>query len=277
MAGEGSAPGPVRSAAVQLQDKVVVVTGGGNGIGAAMCRRFAAEGAEAVVVADLDADAARGVADEIGGRAVGLDVSDEAQVQELVASTRREHGRIDLFCANAGVGALGGVEVPDEDWQRSWDVNVMAHVYAARALLPEWLAQGEGYLLHTASAAGLLTNIGTAPYTATKHAVVGLAEWLSMTHGGAGVRFSCLCPMGVRTNMVAAGQDASAGAVVISEGLIEPEECADAVVAGLATERFLILPHPEVSEYVRRKADDHDRWLAGMRRLQAAIEQGLQG
>ncbi len=262
---------------MQLQGKVVVVTGGGNGIGAAMSRRFAAEGAAAVVVADVDAEAAAGVADEIGARAVGTDVSDEAQVADLVGSTIREHGRIDLFCANAGVGALGGVEVPDEDWQRSWDVNVMAHVYAARALLPDWLDRGEGYLLHTASAAGLLTNVGTAPYTATKHATVGLAEWLSMTHGDAGVRFSCLCPMGVRTNMVAAGQDASAGAVVINQGLIEPEDCADAVVAGLATERFLILPHPEVSEFVRRKADDPDRWLAGMRRLQAAIERSLEG
>jgi NAD(P)-dependent dehydrogenase (short-subunit alcohol dehydrogenase family) len=275
MGGEGSAPRPVRSAAVQLQGKVVVVTGGGNGIGAAMSRRFVAEGAAAVVVADLDAEAAAAVADEIGARSVGVDVSDEAQVDDLVLSTRREHGRIDLFCANAGVGVFGGVEVSDEDWQRCWDVNVMAHVYAARALLPEWLEQRQGYLLHTASAAGLLTNVGTAPYTATKHAVVGLAEWLSMTHGDAGVKFSCLCPMGVRTNMVAGGKDVAAGAVVINQGLIEPEDCAEATVNGLATERFLILPHPEVAEFVLRKATDHDRWLAGMRRLQATIEGGL--
>jgi NAD(P)-dependent dehydrogenase (short-subunit alcohol dehydrogenase family) len=261
---------------VDLGGKVVVVTGGGNGIGAAMCRRFAAEGAEAVVVADLDGDAAAAVADELGARSVTVDVSDPAQVEELVASTRRDHGRIDLFCANAGIGVFGGVEVPDEDWQRCWDVNVMAHVYAARFLLPEWLEQGTGYLLHTASAAGLLTNVGTAPYSVTKHAVVGLAEWLSMTHGNAGVKFSCLCPMGVRTNMVAAGQDVSAGAVVIAQGLIEPEECADAVVAGLAEENFLILPHPEVAEFFQRKASDHDRWLSGMRRLQAAIEAGLE-
>ena len=260
---------------MQLSGQVVVVTGGGNGIGAAMARRFAEEGPEAVVVADLDGDAAAAVADGIGARGVAVDVADPAQVTELVESTKRDHGRIDLFCANAGIGVFGGVEVPDEDWQRSWDVNVMAHVYAARALLPDWLDQGTGYLLHTASAAGLLTNVGTAPYSVTKHAVVGLAEWLSMTHGDAGVRFSCLCPMGVRTNMLNAGRDVSAGAVVISQGVIEPEDCAEAVVAGLAEERFLILPHPEVAEFFQRKAADHDRWLAGMRRLQASIEGGL--
>lgn len=260
---------------MQLVDKVVVITGGGNGIGAAMARRFTDEGAAAVVVADLDSDAAAAVAGEIGGRSVAVDVADEAQVEDLVASTIRDHGRIDLFCANAGVGAFGGVDVADEEWQRSWDVNVMAHVYAARALLPDWLERGEGYLLHTASAAGLLTNIGAAPYSVTKHAVVGLAEWLSITHGDAGVRFSCLCPMGVRTNMLTGGKDISAGAVVISQGVIEPDQCADAVVAGLDAERFLILPQPEVADFVLRKATDHDRWLAGMRRLQATIERGL--
>jgi NAD(P)-dependent dehydrogenase (short-subunit alcohol dehydrogenase family) len=264
---------------VDLRDKVVVVTGGGNGIGAAMCRRFAAEGARAVVVADLDGDAAAAVAEDITGspgnvvaRAVGLDVSNGEQVDDLVATTIATEGPIDLFCANAGIGVLGGVEVPDDDWQRSWDVNVMAHVHAARALLPGWLDRGEGYLLQTASAAGLLTNIGAAPYSVTKHAVVALAEWLSVTHGDAGVRVSCLCPMGVRTNMLAGGEDVSAGAVVISQGVIEPDECADVVVAGLAAEHFLILPHPEVAEFFGRKASDYDRWLAGMRRLQARIE-----
>ena len=260
---------------MELRGKVAVITGGGNGIGAAMARRFTAEGADAVVVADLDGDAAAAVADEIDGRAVAIDVAERPQVEELVASTVRDHGRIDLFCANAGIGTFGGVEVADEDWQRNWDVNVMAHVFAARALLPDWLERGEGYLLHTASAAGLLTNIGTAPYSVTKHAVVGLAEWLSMTHGDAGVRFSCLCPMGVRTNMLIGGEDVSAGAVVISQGVIEPDDCAAAVLEGLADERFLILPHPEVADFVLRKAKDHDRWLAGMRRLQATIEGGL--
>lgn len=262
---------------VELRDKVVVVTGGGNGIGAAMCRRFADEGAAAVVVADLDGDAAGRVAADIGGRAVTVDVADGAQTQALVDSTRAEHGRIDLFCANAGIGVNGGVEVPDEGWQRSWDVNVMAHVHAAVALLPDWLARGEGYLLHTASAAGLLTNVGTAPYSVTKHAVVGLAEWLAMTHGEAGVKVSCLCPMGVNTDLLNAGRDVSSGAVVVAQGVIEPEDCAEAVIAGLAAERFLILPHPEVAEFVRRKADDHDRWLAGMQRLQRAVDAGLGG
>jgi NAD(P)-dependent dehydrogenase (short-subunit alcohol dehydrogenase family) len=265
----------VVSAPVHLSGKVVVVTGGGNGIGAAMARRFTQERPEAVVVADLDGDAATAVADDIGARGVAVDVADPVQVTELVESTIRDHGRIDLFCANAGIGVFGGVDVPDEDWQRSWEVNVMAHVYAARALLPDWLERGDGYLLHTASAAGLLTNVGAAPYSVTKHAVVGLAEWLSMTHGDAGVRFSALCPMGVRTDMLLGGKDISAGAVVISQGVIEPEDCAEAVVAGLAEERFLILPHPEVADFFQRKAGDHDRWLAGMRRLQATIEGGL--
>jgi NAD(P)-dependent dehydrogenase (short-subunit alcohol dehydrogenase family) len=256
---------------VDLRDKVVAVTGGGNGIGAALCRRFAAEGAGAVVVADVDGAGARTVADEIGGRAVTLDVSDRDQVEDLVATTIATEGPIDLFCANAGIGVFGGVEVPDDDWQRCWDVNVMAHVHAARALLPAWLERGEGYLLTTASAAGVLTNIGTAPYSVTKHAAVGLAEWLSMTHGDAGIKVSCLCPMGVRTAMTAPGEATSATAVVHDQGLIEPEDVAEAVVAGLADERFLILPHPEVAEFFRRKADDYDRWLVGMRRLQARI------
>ena len=261
---------------MQLSGQVVVVTGGGNGIGAAMVRRFAREEPEAIVVADLDGEAAAAVADDVGARGVAVDVADPAQVTDLVGSTIREHGRIDLFCANAGIGVFGGVDVPDDGWQRSWDVNVMSHVYAARALLPDWLERRSGYLLHTASAAGLLTNVGAAPYSVTKHAVVGLAEWLSMTHGDAGVRFSALCPMGVRTDMLMGGKDIEAGAVVISQGVMEPEECAEAVVAGLAEERFLILPHPEVAEFFQRKASDHDRWLAGMRRLQRATQEGLE-
>ena len=260
---------------MQLNGRVVVITGAGNGIGAAMARRFHAEGTEALVLADLDGAAVARVADDLGARAATVDVADGDQVTDLVESTIRDHGRVDLFCANAGIGVFGGVEVDDDGWQRSWDVNVMAHVHAARALLPDWLERGEGYLLHTASAAGLLTNVGTAPYSVTKHAVVGLAEWLSMTHGDAGVKVSCLCPMGVRTNMLDGGRDVSAGAVVVSQGVIEPEDCAEAVVAGLADERFLILPHPEVADFFLRKATDHDRWLAGMRRLQAAIEEGL--
>lgn len=259
---------------MKLEGKVVVVTGAANGIGRALARRFAAEGARAVVAVDVDADGASAVAAELGdvGHALTADVSVEADVVHVVDRTDELLGPIDLFCSNAGIGgAPGGVDVPNDAWQRIWDVNVMAHVYAARAVLPSMLARGEGYLLHTASAAGLLTNIGNAPYSVTKHAVVGLAEWLSITYGDQGIKVSCLCPQGVRTNMLLGAAGDTAGAVVLAQGAIEPEAVAGAVVDGLAAERFLILPHPEVAEYVRRKADDHDRWIAGMRRLQARI------
>ena len=260
---------------MDVAGKVVVVTGGGNGIGRALCRRFAAEKAKGVVVADVRGDDALAVADEIGGRAVVTDVAVEADVVALVSQASSAYGPVDLFCANAGIGVPGGPEAADEDWQRIWSVNVMAHVYAARALVPEWLARGEGYLLHTASAAGLLTNLGALPYAVTKHAVVALAEWLAITYGDAGVKFSCLCPQGVRTDMLhAAGPG---GAALLEAGAIEPERVADAVVAGLADERFLILPHPEVAEYFRRKAGDYDRWLAGMRRLQARVNTAIDG
>jgi NAD(P)-dependent dehydrogenase (short-subunit alcohol dehydrogenase family) len=184
-------------------------------------------------------------------------------------------GRIDLFCSNAGLGGGGGVEATDETWQRLWDVNVMAHVHAARSVLPAMLERGEGYLLHTASAAGLLTNIGNAPYSVTKHAVVALAEWLAVTFGDRGIGVSCLCPQGVRTQLLLDAMDDPAGAVVISQGVIEPADVADAVVAGLADERFLILPHPEVADYWRHKATDPDRWLAGMRKLQGQVLEAM--
>jgi NAD(P)-dependent dehydrogenase (short-subunit alcohol dehydrogenase family) len=181
-----------------------------------------------------------------------------------------------LFCSNAGIGTGGGVETDNAAWQRTWDVNVMAHVYAARAVLPAMLERGEGYLLATASAAGLLTNLGAAPYSVTKHAALALAEWLAITHGDAGITVSCLCPQGVRTPMLLGGLDQTAGAVVAAGGdLIEPEQVADAVIAGLAEERFLILPHPEVARYFQRKANDYDRWLAGMRKLQASVVASL--
>jgi NAD(P)-dependent dehydrogenase (short-subunit alcohol dehydrogenase family) len=254
---------------MDLADKHVVVTGGANGIGRALCRRFAAEGARAVVVADMDGGGATAVADEIGGTAVRLDVSVEDEVSGLVETAISANGPIDLFCANAGIITSGGLDDSNEQWQRIWGVNVMAHVYAARALMPGWVARGQGYLLHTASAAGLLTGIGQLPYSVTKHGVVALAEWLSITYGDAGVKVSCLCPQGVRTNMLLAGGDDESNFLL--PGSVAPEEVADVVVQGLADERFLILPHPEVAEYFRRKADDYDRWLAGMRRLQAHI------
>ncbi len=262
---------------MELNDKLAVVTGGGGGIGGAMARRFAAEGARLVVVADVDGDAARAVADEIGGQAIAVaaDLSTEAGNIEVVR-TAEEHGSVDLLCLNAGIAVGGGVEAPDEDWYRIWDINVMAHVWAVRAALPAMLARGEGYLLHTASAAGLLTNIGAGPYSVTKHAAVALAEWLAITHGDEGIMVSCLCPQGVRTRMLFPDGDDADGDVgadtVRSQGVIEPEDVADAVIDGLAEERFLILPHPEVLDYWSRKVEDYDRWLGGMRKLQARTQ-----
>ena len=258
---------------MELAGKVAVVTGGGNGIGRALARRYAAEGARGVTVVDRDADAVAAVADELGETGLGLtaDVAVEADIVHVVEATEARFGPVDLFCSNAGIGGGGDVDAPDELWNDIWAVNLMAHVYAARAVLPSMLSRGEGYLLNTASAAGLLTNIGNVPYTVTKHAAVGLAEWLSITYGDRGIKVSCLCPQGVRTNMLLGSPGDPSTEVVLRQGAIEPEELADAVVEGLRAERFLILPHPEVAEYVRRKAEDPDRWLAGMRRLQARV------
>jgi len=257
---------------MEVKDKVAIVTGGANGIGRALCRRLAAGGARGVVVADKDERAAMQVAEEIGGLAVAVDVSVEADSVRLVEQATARFGPVDLFCSNAGIGLNGGPEVSNADWERIWQINVMAHVYAARAVLPEMLKRGEGYLLNTASAAGLLTQIGSAPYSVTKHAAVAFAEWLAVTYGDAGIRVSCLCPQGVRTNMLLEAEESGTG--FLTEGALEPEEVAEIVIAGLRLERFLILPHPEVAEYVRRKAGDYDRWLRGMRRLQSRV-QGL--
>jgi NAD(P)-dependent dehydrogenase (short-subunit alcohol dehydrogenase family) len=255
-----------------LSGRVAVVTGGAGGIGAALVRRFAAEGAAAVVVADLDHVPAERLAESIGpvGRAAAVDVTDEEQVRGLVTAAERRYGRIDLFCANAGVTAGAGLEAPNEAWEQAWAVNVLAHVYAARAVLPGMLARGEGYLLHTCSAAGLLTAVGDGPYTVTKHAALGFAEWLAVTYRDRGIRVSALCPQGVRTPMLMDGLAAGhVGALVTaaSGAVLDPDQVADAVIDGLAAERFLILPHPEVAGYVRRKAEDPDGWLAAMRGL----------
>ena len=249
---------------MKLAGTHAVVTGGASGIGRALARRFSAEGAKAVVVADLDGDGAGQVASEIGGLGLAVDVTDFEQVRSLVERAEQQNGPIDLFCSNAGIAIPGGVEVPDDAWQRIWDVNLMAHVYAARAVLPGMIARGEGYLLNTASAAGLLTQIGSAPYAVTKHAAVALAEWLSITHGEQGIKVSVLCPQAVRTAMTA---DVEGGGVAGVDGMLEPDELADSVIEGLADERFLILPHPIVLTYMQRKAGDYDRWLAGMRKL----------
>ncbi|HSS56913.1 MAG TPA: SDR family oxidoreductase [Solirubrobacteraceae bacterium] len=264
---------------MELTDRVAVVTGAASGIGRALAWRLAEEGARGVVVADLDEPGAQAVADGIGARAlaVGCDVSHERQVVDLVRRAEDAFGPVDLFCANAGVAVGTDLDTPEEAWELAFGVNVRAHVYAAKALVPGWLERGEGYFLATASAAGLLTQIGSAPYSVTKHAALAFAEWLSVTYGDRGLRVSCLCPMGVRTGMTEVPDDApdhlrvAAGVVAAAGDMLEPEQVAHIVVDALRAERFLILPHPEVLTFFQRKADDYDRWLAGMRRLQARV------
>ena len=265
---------------MELQDRVAVVTGGASGIGRAMVRRFAAGGARGVVAADVNADAAVALAEQLGERVlgVGCDVTDDAQVGELIERAEDAFGPVDLFCANAGIGTGAGLDAADEVWDAIWSVNVRAHILAARRLVPAWLERGEGYWLSTASAAGLLTQIGDAPYTVTKHAAVAFAEWLAVTFGSRGLRVSCLCPMGVNTPLLQTGLDQAGseglgGRVVAAAGqVLEPEDVADVVADALREERFLILPHPEVLEFLRRKASDTDRWIRGMQRLQAMVE-----
>jgi NAD(P)-dependent dehydrogenase (short-subunit alcohol dehydrogenase family) len=254
---------------MKLKDKVAVVTGGASGIGRALCVRFKAEGAKAVVVADIQAAAAAQVAKEVGGIAIETNVARESDIQRLVKQTIEKFGAIDLFCSNAGIGE-GGVDASDSDWQRSWEINVMAHVYAARAVLPGMLARGEGYLLQTISAAGLLTQVAGAPYSVTKHAAEAYAEWLAVTYGDRGIRVSALCPQGVRTPMLE-GTDGGAGAFLM-QNAVTPEFVAECVVKALAEEKFLILPHPEVARYYLNRASDPDRWLNGMRRLRVSME-----
>jgi NAD(P)-dependent dehydrogenase (short-subunit alcohol dehydrogenase family) len=254
---------------MDVTNRVVVVTGGAKGIGRALARRFASAGAKAVVVADVDLEGASGVADEINGTAVRCDVSQESDVKQLVEQVEVEHGRIDIFCSNAGIAVGGGPEAPDDQWQRIWDVNLMSHVFVARHALPGMLNRGEGYLLGTVSAAGLLNHVFAAPYGVTKAAALSLFEWLSIAHGTQGIRVSCLCPQGVKTDMLAA--ERKLGLNFLTESALEPEAVAEVVLQGIHDETFLILPHPEVAEYFRRKAEDYDRWLKGMRRLRASI------
>jgi NAD(P)-dependent dehydrogenase (short-subunit alcohol dehydrogenase family) len=248
-----------------VRDKVVVVTGAARGIGEALTKRFHNEGARAVVAADIDGPGAERVAPE-GSFGMRVDAGRESDIQKLVAETIERYGQIDLFCSNAGIFIPGGIEAPDSDWLKMRDIHLLAHVYAARAVLPGMLARGEGYLLQTVSAAGLLTSLESVVYAVTKHAALGLAEWLSMTYGDRGIKVSALCPQGVRTDMLM--QDPNNFLV---EGSVSVEQVADSVIEGLAAEKFLILPHPEVAEYFRRKATDHDRWLRGMRRLRADV------
>lgn len=253
---------------MKLKDKIVIVTGAASGIGRAMAKRFAAEGAAHIYVADLNKAALEEVAAEIGGTPVVTDVSKEDDVKALVGRAESEQGYIDLLCSNAGIGVPGGPEAPNDEWQRIWDINVMAHVYAARHALPKMLERGQGYLLNTASAAGLLSQIGSAPYAVTKHAAVGLAEWLAITYGARGIKVSVLCPQAVRTAMTAGNEDG----VASIDGMMEPEVLCDSVVETLDAEQFLILPHPEVVTYMQRKTGDYDRWIGGMQKLQARYD-----
>ena len=272
---------------MELEGKVAVVTGGAGGIGSALARRFHAGGVKAVVVLDRDGEGAQAVAGPLEAErpdsALGAacDVSVESEVVALLDHVEATFGPVDLFCANAGIGIGTDLETSDADWRTALDVNFMAHLYAARALVPGWVERGDGYFVTTASAAGLLTQIGSGPYAVSKHAAVAFAEWLAVTYGDRGLKVSCLCPMGVNTAMLnppGGGGDsieALGGNVVKAAGdVLEPDQVAEVVVQAIADERFLILPHPEVLTFFQRKASDYDRWLAGMRRLQARVAAG---
>ena len=255
---------------MELRDKVVVITGGSGGIGRAMAAAFLAEGAREVTLADLNPEQVHAAAQELGCQAAVCDVTDEAAMTRLVEDVIERSGRIDLFCSNAGAGGERVLtDATNDVWQKQWDLHVMSHVYAARAVLPSMIERGEGYLLNTASAAGLLAALGSGPYSVTKAAAVKLAEFLSITHGDEGIKVSVLCPQGVNTAM--APKSLGDGQ---TDGIIEPEQLAQTVVETLREERFYVLPHPEVEEYVRRKGDNVDRWLHGMRRLRRATLEG---
>ena len=253
---------------MDLQDKVVVVTGAASGIGEAMARRFADESPAALVLGDLHVSAARVVAEEIGAEAYEIDVADEDANRRLIEYVETSHGPVDLFCANAGYAIVGDEQAEAREWDRMWHVNVMSHVHAAKALIPSWVARGEGYFLSTASAAGLLTNLKAAQYSVTKHGAVAFAEWLAITYGDAGVRVSCLCPQFVDTPLLTGADEFKA---LGGDHVVTPAEVADSVVAGLESEAFLILPHPEVETFFQNKANDYDRWIGGMRKLQRSV------
>ena len=253
---------------MDLKDKTIVITGAASGIGAAMARRFADAGARHITCADRDMAGAQAVAADVGGRAVQTDVSVEGDIISLIETVEKDIGPIDLFVSNAGIIMEGGVEVPDEKWKKIWEINVLAHIRAARVLVPKMLARGGGYMLNTASAAGLLAQIGAAPYSVTKHAAVSFAEWLAITHGGEGLKVSVLCPQGVATAMTA-DIDTS---TVAADGMLSAEAVAQITLEGIEEERFLILPHPEVADYIRQKGSDPERWITGMQRWQARLK-----
>ncbi len=271
---------------MDLNDRVIIITGGGSGIGEALARAAHREGARHVVVADLDGAAAARVAADIGGTGVEIDVRDESAIVAMVEATETAHGPIDVFVSNAGYVTVGGLEDTNERIQHMWEVHVMSHIYAARAVLPSMIARGEGYLLNTASAAGLLTQIGSLAYSVTKGAAVSLAEWLSISHHHQGIRVSVLCPQAVATNIVANSPDRGGpaaigdepgdfeGGVASGDGVLSSDDVAQACLTAMRDERFHVLPHAQVQTYVERKATDVDRWLAGMRRFQDVLADG---
>lgn len=254
---------------MEVKGKVIIVTGAASGIGRGLCQRFAREGAKAIVAADVNEAGAKAVAGEVRGEAVACDVRKEEDIIRLAKFAEEKFGRIDLFCSNAGIGIMGGYEVDNAAWQRIWEINVLAHVFAARAVLPGMIARGGGAFLITASAAGLLSQIGSLPYSVTKHAAVGLAESLSITYGDQGIQVFALCPQAVDTEMTRQG-----GGVAAVDGMMKPEELADAVMESFAADEFLILPHKEVKTYMQRKTTDYTRWLQGMRKLQERFVSG---
>ncbi|AXT26065.1 SDR family oxidoreductase [Ruegeria sp. AD91A] len=247
---------------MQIRNKTVVVTGAADGIGKGLAERFAQEGAR-VICSDIDKAGAHAVANKIDGVAFTCDVSSEDQIRTLIDFTENTVGPIDLFCANAGILTIGGLDVPDDQWEKIWKINVMSHVWTARHLVPRMIGRGGGYIMTTASAAGLLNQPGAAPYGVTKHAAVGFAEWLSLTYGAKGLRVSVLCPQAVRSKMTE-GHEVSVASI---DGMLEPEDVAEACVQAIRSERFLVLPHPQVLDYLRLKAADYDRWLGGMCKL----------
>lgn len=248
---------------MEVKNKIIVVTGAASGIGRALAQRFAANGAKKVICSDRNLEGAQAVADEINGIAIATDVGVEEDIKNLVDQVETEIGPIDIFCSNAGILTLGGVDASNDDWQKIWDINVMSQVWAARHVIPRMVERGGGYLLNTASAAGLLNQVGAAPYGVTKHASVGLAEWLAMSHADDGIGVSVLCPQAVRSEMTRGHEES----VAAMDGMLEPEDVADACIEAIRTGTFLVLPHPQVLDYIRMKTADYDRWLGGMKKL----------